>query len=141
MGSFVRTHCRRGHEYNDVNTYIVPSTGFKECRLCIKIRNDSWGKKNPEYPASRRFGGNREKAIKRDGEQCVKCKMTREDHKSKYGRDITVDHINGLGRYTPNEERDNRLENLQTLCLPCHGFKDASRRITNPVREELKEDK
>lgn len=73
------------------------------------------------------FGGNREKAIQRDGEKCVLCGMTRKEHRSKYGRDITVDHINGKGRNTPKEKRDNRLENLQTLCLRCHGLKDIAR--------------
>ena len=70
------------------------------------------------------FGGNREEAIIRDGEKCVRCGMTREQHKKTFGRDITVDHKNHKGRHTPKEEQDNRLENLQTLCLPCHGVKD-----------------
>ena len=74
------------------------------------------------------FGGNREKAILRDGGKCVKCGMTREEHKKKYNSDISVDHINGKGSSTAKEKKDNRLENLQTLCLSCHGLKDVSRR-------------
>lgn len=70
------------------------------------------------------FGGNRELAIQRDGEKCVVCLMTRVEHRAKYKRDITVDHIDGKGRNTPANERNHSLDNLQTLCLKCHGSKD-----------------
>ena len=29
------THCPRGHEYTDENTYIIPGTGHRMCRACI----------------------------------------------------------------------------------------------------------
>lgn len=74
------------------------------------------------------FGGNREKAIIRDGSKCVKCGITREQHKNKYGRDISVDHIDGKGKNHPKKEKNNNLNNLQTLCLKCHGSKDAPKR-------------
>lgn len=75
----------------------------------------------------KRFGGLREAVIKRDNEQCVECGMTRKDHQEKWGRDITVDHYDGMGRYSV--EQNNRLNNLQTLCLSCHGKKDIMRAI------------
>jgi hypothetical protein len=59
--------------------------------------------------------------------------MTRAEHHDKYGRDITVDHIDGAGRYTPKEEMNNDLDNLQTLCLACHGRKDSLRRWKEQV--------
>lgn len=68
------------------------------------------------------FGGNREIAIKRDGEKCLHCGMTRQEHKEKYRRDITVDHIDGQGRYS--KIKNNSLDNLQTLCVQCHARKD-----------------
>lgn len=74
------------------------------------------------------FGGNREATIQRDGERCVKCGMTRDDHRAKFGRDITVDHIDGNGRHASSSERNNSLDNLQALCIPCHGKKDRARR-------------
>lgn len=74
------------------------------------------------------FGGNREKAIKRDGYKCVRCGMTRKQHKRKYGKDITVDHMDGKGSNVPKEEKNNSLENLQTLCISCHSKKDYIRR-------------
>lgn len=74
-----------------------------------------------------RFGGNRERAIQRDREVCRECKLTRKEHWIKYGKDITVHHINGKGRNA--RDKDHRLENLETLCLHCHGIKDNLRRL------------
>lgn len=34
-----RTHCSRGHEYSEANTYIDPKRGWRQCRTCIKIRS------------------------------------------------------------------------------------------------------
>jgi len=70
------------------------------------------------------FGGNREIAIQRDGEKCIKCGLTRDEHRVKYGRDITVDHMDGMGNGVPKELKNNDLSNLQTLCLGCHASKD-----------------
>lgn len=73
------------------------------------------------------FGGMREDVILRDNSRCVKCNITRQEHTNKYGRDITVDHIDGNGRNAANKNND--IGNLQTLCLGCHGRKDA-RKLT-----------
>ena len=75
------------------------------------------------------YGGNREKVIQRDGEKCIKCGITRKQHLRKYKRDITVDHINRLGRGVKLEIKDNRLENLQTLCISCHMRKDGRKNL------------
>jgi predicted HNH restriction endonuclease len=72
-----------------------------------------------------RFGGNREEVFKKYGGQCLKCGMSRSEHKEKWGRDLTIDHIDGLGRYS--EKPNNNLNNLQVLCLSCHGAKDGPR--------------
>ena len=74
-----------------------------------------------------RFSNSREAVILRDKERCVSCGMTREEHKERWDRDITVDHIDGQGRYSKTKNND--LNNLQTLCLSCHGKKDIIRRI------------
>jgi HNH endonuclease len=69
------------------------------------------------------FGGNRETVIQRDGERCVNCGLSRDEHKERYGKDITVDHIDRRGKNVPTAQKNNDLNNLQTLCLPCHGRK------------------
>lgn len=93
-------------------------------------RVQEWRKKHPEKRKEwnkrandmKFYGGNREKVIQRDHEQCQECGLTRVEHYKKYKRDITVDHINRLGRGV--KDKDNRLENLITLCLSCHLRKD-----------------
>lgn len=35
--NFGKTHCNRGHEYTEENTYRTPS-GYRQCRICNKIR-------------------------------------------------------------------------------------------------------
>lgn len=69
----------------------------------------------------KRFGGNREIVIQRDGEKCVRCGMTRQAHRTRYRCDISVDHIDGSGR---SQNPNNDLSNLQTLCLVCNVLKD-----------------
>lgn len=40
-----KTHCKKGHEYNDANTYVTPE-GWRSCRVCRneRLRNEraSW---------------------------------------------------------------------------------------------------
>lgn len=62
-------------------------------------------------------GGNRQAVLDRDGHACVKCGMTDAQHKAKWDRPITIDHKS-------KDRSDNSLENLQVLCLTCHGNKD-----------------
>lgn len=37
------THCPQGHQYTEDNTYIVPSTGHRNCRACVKAKNKGNG--------------------------------------------------------------------------------------------------
>jgi hypothetical protein len=79
-----------------------------------------------------RYSGNRTAVLDRDGRSCLKCGMTEEQHKEKFDRGLTVDHKDGLGRGLNKPERNDSMENLQTLCLPCHGKKDRKRRGDGP---------
>lgn len=94
-------------------------------------RNNSYSREwhrlhQSEIHSRRDFAGNRETVIKRDEERCLHCGMLRSEHREEYGRDITVDHIDG-------NRKNNDLSNLQTLCLRCHGKKDITRRKIRPV--------
>jgi len=33
-----KTHCDRGHEFTSENTYIIPSSGSRQCRTCKRER-------------------------------------------------------------------------------------------------------
>ncbi len=74
----------------------------------------------------KRFGGLRKKVIKRDKGKCVNCGMTRDEHILKFGCDITINHKDGKGRNS--KIQNHKIDNLETLCLTCHGKKDAVRR-------------
>ena len=65
------------------------------------------------------FGGNRSIVLSRDGYSCVICGMTNDEHLELFDREITIHHIDGSGRNT--EDKNNDLDNLETLCLKCHG--------------------
>lgn len=69
------------------------------------------------------FNGNRSFVLERDYYKCVMCGMGDHKHLIQFGRRLTVDHING-------DRNNNSLNNLQTLCLTCHGKKDTQRRKT-----------
>ena len=61
--------------------------------------------------------GQRRHILERDAYQCVRCGLTDAEHKARWGRPITIDHID-------KDRARNTDDNLQTLCLTCHGNKD-----------------
>ena len=38
------THCKRGHEFNEDNTYTTP-TGSRTCRVCVRAQRRDWDAK------------------------------------------------------------------------------------------------
>lgn len=67
-------------------------------------------------------GGLRQAVLERDAYRCVRCGMPDGEHRATWGRPITVDHKD-------KDRANNSLENLQTLCLRCHGNKDLIPRL------------
>ncbi len=61
----------------------------------------------------------RERAIQRDEERCKKCGLTRTEHYEKWGSDLEVHHKKSFFDYE-DRKKANKLENLVTLCKPCH---------------------
>ena len=95
-----------------------------------------WLKKHQSGSDSPRWGGGygyagenwhrqRTRAIQRDGEECVRCGISRENHRSETGFDLSVHHREKRTNFLQDDgsidyERANRLENLVTLCRECH---------------------
>lgn len=77
-------------------------------------------------------GGLRSKILKRDGYKCRHCGMSDQEHKERWNRPITIDHID-------QNRNNNTMENLQTLCLSCHGKKDISLHLIVPRVPKHKE--
>ena len=67
----------------------------------------------------------RQEILERDNLSCVECHMTDTEHKARWGRPITIDHRD-------KNRRNNDKDNLQTLCLSCHGRKDITPRLIVP---------
>lgn len=47
------THCRRGHEMTEENTYTVPATGARACRRCSRVSKAHYKAKTRRPPAPR----------------------------------------------------------------------------------------
>ncbi len=71
-------------------------------------------------------GGMSKIVLKRDGYRCLHCGMTNAEHKRRWKKNLTIDHIDKNGSTKPSRLRNNALRNLQTLCLQCHIKKDLS---------------
>lgn len=89
----------------------------------IKKSGEKWRNKNKDRvreinkrasakALEKSFGGNRSKALERDGFKCTNCGLTLEDSIKKYSRDLYVCRLGGLNK--------NNLNNLVTLCALCH---------------------
>lgn len=87
-----------------------------------KAYNRKNGYKSVGSMHKKRFGGLRDFILTRDGNKCVMCGMTNKEHLALWERSLTINHIDHQGRYA--KVANNDPENLETLCLRCHGRKD-----------------
>ncbi len=67
-----------------------------------------------------RWGKARDIVLERDGEKCVKCGLTRDEHFKKYGKDILVFNPKVKKRQDRNYNKDDPKD-LITVCLSCQG--------------------
>jgi len=54
----------------------------------------------------------RKKVLERDNFQCQLCKTKK--------KRLTVHHLDGKGMNLPYRKRNNKIDNLITVCYPCH---------------------
>lgn len=113
-------YCKKCYTKSDVWKESVKKSHLKHRDKILK-RQRAYAKeynKRPEIIEKRKieydfkkYGGNREKALKRDAYTCKKCGLTQENSLKKYGKDLFVMHI--------NSKNDHSLPNLITLCNGC----------------------
>ena len=107
-------------------------------RFCGQECLDEWraatqvGENHPRWRPGRRpeyYGPNwheqRRRAIIRDQARCQDCGMTMPESLEEFGAELTVHHETPLREFVDGDDLDheaaNRLENLVTLCVSCHG--------------------
>ena len=115
-------------------TVMPQSQGRSLSAVDLRARKNKWQRDNRRafklangYSTTANYGagGNRNAVLTRDNFACVKCGVTDQQHKAKWSRPITIDHIS-------KDRTDNGMANLQTLCLECHGRKD----LIAPLRQK-----
>lgn len=105
------------------NPFVYKASEQHRCPPCQKRAEidaiHEWLAKQPEEKLRKyrqhaadnyHFGGNRQAALERDDHEC-QCCGTEED--------LHVHHIDGTGQLPPGERND-ALDNLETLCRSCH---------------------
>lgn len=89
------------------------------------------GKNNPNWKERTRNGyyGNdwrkiRSERVQKDGEQCVICNASQQEHYRRYDTDLHVHHIAPGSEFKTDDgihnEEANQISNVVTLCSPCH---------------------
>lgn len=64
------------------------------------------------------FGGKRQDVLERDNFECQGCGMSQEKHFVLFNTQLIIHHKDGCGRGEENPNND--MENLITLCIRCH---------------------
>lgn len=69
----------------------------------------------------------RRRCLRKDDFECRKCGMSQEEHRITFGRELDVHHLKPVREFYeetdaegPDWDKVNSLENLVTLCIPCH---------------------
>jgi len=96
-----------------------PTPNARFCNNCYHRR---FLEKNPDYDKDRKYGGNRKKALERDNFSCRSC------GKNENEVSLEIHHIDGNGSRKPVRLRNNKLDNLITLCAVCHRRVEYARR-------------
>lgn len=99
--------CRRCY-FDDYNKANEPAIKAYKRKWYFKSGAAVWAKALREQ---QNYDGKREAALRRDGYKCVRCGNTRQ---------LCVHHKDRRGRNVPPALKNNKLENLETICRRCH---------------------
>ncbi len=93
-------------------------------------------RKKMEYRRKLLFGNDWKKVFERDNYTCQRCGMTNKEHIKKWGRHISLHHIDGKGKNA--KEKNNSMNNLITFCISCHGVIDTHRIVLKGTHNNVK---
>ncbi len=115
---------------------------YKKNKDKINDRSIQWRKDNRESYNERnkeRMRRNRIREqgviLERDNWQCQMCGMNQEQSIVIFGKSLSIHHIDGQGSNLKKAERNDSMDNLETLCARCHTTKHMAE------RKEAKENK
>lgn len=121
-------------------SYSRPASAAEGSRFCsrecqsaaqsVEFSGDDWylsgatGADHPTFKDSDEYRGanwpeQREAALERDDHQCVNCGLSMAEHRERHGCELHVHHIDPIESHDVPEEA-NELDNLLTVCRPCH---------------------
>jgi hypothetical protein len=98
---------------------IVPSIAHGLCSRCYqKSYQPKRRAYSRKYAEKYHFGAHQEIINRRNKTGCEICGMTNEESLKRYGRNLTVHHIDGNGRTSEHPNHD--VSNLMIVCRGCH---------------------
>lgn len=89
---------------------------------------------HPDYYGEN-WSAQRENALDRDGYKCAICGMTNDAHRDTHGCELHVHHIEPLATFD-TKVAANDLDNLLTLCRPCHAKWEGIPVVPEEVRHD-----
>lgn len=85
-----------------------------------RVGTDHHRWKGGQFPYGEGWTDKKKEAVRdRDSRQCQRCGMNRSEHVETYGKALEVHHIVPARQFDDAEAR-NAMDNLLTLCIPCH---------------------
>lgn len=136
-----RTHCPKGHPYDDENTiWGTRRDGcrYRKCAACVRLL---WEKRKDQYTRNRR--GNPEEAQRQKAREYARRQRWPERYKARMAvftalRNGTLVRSEACERcgaedvpLDASHDDYSRPLDVEWLCRPCHGAKDRKR---NPIR-------
>lgn len=122
-----------GFSYRDIKKEFNINDGLiknilEDSNIRIRDKTEHISVSGEEHPAWKEgtvdwYGSDwqtyRQKALKRDGFECVECGMSTREHQEKWNQELEVHHIVPICDFERVSEAHN-LKNLKTVCIKCH---------------------